>query len=173
MGKSILITGVSGSGKSAVCEELKKLGHNAYDIGYLRDLCRVVDKKTGEISKDYDPRSLESVKKHKFIRDKNLLQEFISKNSEGTVFYCGSASNIDDLLPLFDKIFMLEVSDNVLCERLASRTSNNFGRTPEIQAWILSWKKGWEDHMREKGAIVMDGNRSLREMADSITKMCE
>jgi len=173
MGKSILITGVPGSGKSALCEEFKRLGYRAYDIDSIHALSRVIDKTTGEVSKNYDSGDLESVKRHKFIRDKDILQEHISKNSEDIVFYCGNASNIDDLLSLFDKIFLLEVSEKVLRERLVSRTDNNFGRTPEIQDWILGWKKWWEDNMCKKGAISISGDLSLREIADNIAKMCE
>jgi dephospho-CoA kinase len=170
MDRSILITGVAGSGKSAVCDELKRLGHKAFDIDSLRALCRVVDKTTGEISKGCDFRSLESVKRHKFIRDRDMLREFIRENSGGIVYYLGNASNIDELLPLFDKVFMLEASEKTLCERLACRTSNDFGRTPEIQQWILGWKRVWEDHIREKGATVVDANRGLQDIAADIVK---
>lgn len=90
------------------------------------------------------------------------------KNSKGIVFYCGTASNLDDLLPLFDKIFLLKVSQKVLRQRLSTRTSNEFGRTSEVQKWVFSWKKWWEDYMKEKGATVINASRSLREIATDI-----
>ena len=43
--KSMLITGVAGSGKSAVCKELKKLGYLAHDIESVAGLFMMVDKK--------------------------------------------------------------------------------------------------------------------------------
>lgn len=93
------------------------------------------------------------------------------KNSNGIVFYSGTASNLDDLLPLFDNIFLLKVSQKVLCERLSTRTSNDFGRTAEVQKWVFSWKTWWENHMKENGAIVIDASRSLQEVAENIVRM--
>ncbi len=168
MNKSILITGVAGSGKSAVCNELKKLGYKAYGIEDIDGLFTMVDKTTGKIVYDHDNEDLESVKQHDWICDKNKLQRLVCNNPKGIVFYCGIASNLDDLLPLFDKIFLLKVSPKILRERLGTRKSKDFGRTSEVQKWMLSWKKWWEDHMHEKGAIIINANRDLQEIATDI-----
>ena len=92
------------------------------------------------------------------------------KNSKGIVFYCGSSSNFDEILPFFDKIFLLKASKKVLRERLSMRTSNKFGRTAEVQKWIFSWKKEWEAHMKEKGAIVINASRLPRAIVKDIIK---
>ncbi|MDO8640561.1 MAG: hypothetical protein Q7R33_03370 [Nitrosarchaeum sp.] len=83
-------------------------------------------------------------------------------------FYCGSASNIDEILPLFDAVFLLEVSSETTRQRLISRTENDFGRTLEVRDWIMSWKEWWENDMKEKGAIVIDAHKSLDEVAGEI-----
>jgi len=168
MNKSIFVTGIAGSGKSAICDELNKFGYKAYDIENMEGLFTMVDKKTGKPFKDYDDDNLELVKRADWICDKKKLQKLIRKSSKGIVFYCGVASNLDDLLPLFDKIFLLKVSQKILRERLSTRTSNDFGRTAEVRKWIFSWKKWWEDHMKEKGVIVIDVSRSPREIANDI-----
>ncbi len=168
MNKSILVTGIAGSGKSATCDEINKLGYKAYSIEDINGLFKMVDKKTGKPFKNYDNDNLELVKRANWICNKNKLQRLIRKNPKGIVFYCGVASNLDDLLPLFDKIFLLKVSQKVLRERLGTRTSNDFGRTSEVQKWIFGWKKWWEDHMKEKGAIVIDASRSTSQIANDI-----
>ncbi|MDO8660613.1 MAG: AAA family ATPase [Candidatus Woesearchaeota archaeon] len=168
--KSILITGVAGSGKSAVCKELKKLGFPACDIESVNGLFKMVDRKTGKKATSHNNDSLDSVKQHDWICDKNKLKKLIASNSKCLVFYCGTASNLDDTLSLFEKIFLLKVSSKILCERLSSRTSNAFGRTYKVQKWILSWKKWWEDHMCEKGAIIIPANRSLKLVVADIVK---
>lgn len=168
MNKSILITGIAGSGKSAVCDELNNLGYKAFGIEDIGGLFAWVEKETGKPAKNFDKDNLESVKQHDWICDKKKLQQLMRKNPQGVVFYCGTASNTDDLVHLFDKIFLLKVSQKVLRERLSTRTSNDFGRTPEIQKWIFSWKTWWEKHMYEKGAISIDANRGLREIAIDI-----
>ena len=47
MGK-YLITGVAGSGKSSVIDELRNRGFAAYDTDDLPDVTRLQDKETGE-----------------------------------------------------------------------------------------------------------------------------
>ena len=168
MNKSILIIGVAGTGKSAICDELNNLGYKAFSIEDIDGLFTMVNKKTGKPFKNFDNDNLELVKQADWICDKKKLQRLMRKNSDGIVFYCGTASNLDDLLPLFDKIFLLKVSQKILRERLSTRTSNDFGRTAEVQKWVFSWKKWWENHMKEKGATVIDASRSLLEIANDI-----
>ena len=170
MNKSVLVTGVPGSGKTAICEELKKMGHKAYNIEEMSGFFKMVNKKTRKSAKDYNNYNLESVKQHDWICNKKKLQQLIKKNSQGIVFYCGTASNIDDLLPLFDKAFLLKVNEKTLRKRLSTRTSNSFGRTSEVQKWVFGWKKWWEGHIQEKGAIVINANINLNKAAKEVVK---
>ena len=170
MNKAILITGIAGTGKSAVCDELTKLGHKAFGIEDIDGLFTMVHKKTGKPFKDYDNDNLEKVKQADWVCDKKKLQRLMSKNSNGIVFYNGTAANLDDLLPLFDKVFLLKVSQAVLRERLSTRTSNDFARTAEVQKWVFSRKTQWENHLIKKGAIAIDASRSLNEIASDIIK---
>ena len=178
MNKSILITGISGSGKSFVCNELRKLGYRAYDIENMHDLFSMVNKTTGKKVDDYNKHNLEWLKQHDWICDKNKLQELVSRNAKeivfwDVVFYCGTASNTDELLYLFDKVFLLKATPETIRQRLSTRKSNDFGRTSEVQEWIFSWEKWWEDHMREKGAIIIDANRDIKEITTDIVKRSE
>lgn len=168
MNKSILITGISGSGKSSVYRELENHGYKAYDIEDIDGLFAMVNKKTGKVAKNYDNDNLESVKQHDWICDKKKLQQLVKNNPNGIVFYCGVASNLDDLLPLFDVIFLLEVSPKIICKRLSTRESKEFGNTAEVQERVLNWKNWWEDHMCEKGAISIDANRDIQEVTSDI-----
>jgi len=173
MNKSILVTGISGSGKSAICNELKKLGYKTYDIEVMKGFFTLVNEKTGEIPNKYEKDNLEWVKQHHWICDKNKLQKLVRKNAKGIVFYCGTAFNLDELLFLFDKIFLLKVNAEILRERLSTRKSNDYGRTSEVQEWIIEWKDWWENHMLEKGAIIIDANRNVQEITTDILKRSE
>ena len=175
MNKSILVTGISGSGKSSVYGELVKRGYKAYDIENMTDLFTMIDRRTGRTGDTYDKENLESVKQHDWICDKIKLQALVSKSAKDSafnsmVFYCGTASNLDELLYLFDKIFLLKVSPELLRKRLSTRKSYGFGRTSEIQEWIFSWKEWWENHMLEKGAITIDANRNCQEITNDIVE---
>jgi FMN phosphatase YigB (HAD superfamily)/broad-specificity NMP kinase len=175
MNKSILITGISGSGKSFLCEVLRKLGYEAYGIEEMHGLFAMVDKKTGKVNDDFDNQNLESIKQHDWICDKKKLKELIRKNSgkvvlDDMIFYCGTASNSDELLSMFDKVFLLKASEKATRKRLATRKSNNFGCADDVQEWVLTWKDWWENHMLEKGAIIIDANRKIKEIANDIIK---
>lgn len=171
MKKPILITGVAGTGKSAICDELNKLGYKAFGIEDIEGLFTMVHKKTGKPFEEYDNNDLKKVKQADWICDKKKLQHFINKNSKGIVFYNGTASNIDDLLPLFDQVFLLKVSQNILRNRLSNRTSNDFAQTADVQKKLFSWKTGWENYLKKKGAIVINANRPIKEVINDIIDM--
>lgn len=168
MAKPILIAGISGTGKSSVCAELMKRGYKAFDIEEVEGLFNMLDKRTGKPFVDYDNYDMEKVKYHDWVCDEKKLRKFMRKNVKGVTFYAGIASNTFELLPLFDKVVLLVVRPELIRKRLSERTTNDFGRTVEVQDMVLREKESWEKQMKEKGAIVIDGNRSLAEVADEI-----
>lgn len=170
LNKSILITGVAGSGKSAVCDELEKSGYKAFGIEDMKGMFTMIDRETGKKSEIYDNDDLEMVKKHDWICNKQKLKKLIEKNKEGIVFYAGIGSNTDDIMSLFDMIFLLVASPETLTKRLSKRTSEKFGRKREVQEWMFSWKDWWEKEMEEKGAIIIDANQDLKKVVADIIK---
>jgi len=170
MNKSVIIIGISGSGKTAVSKELRRRGYIAYDIESIKGLCGMFDKKTGAAARKYDKSDIKSVKQHDWICNKSKLKKLMRKNTKGIVFYCGIVSNLIELLPLFDEVILLRASKKTLRKRLSTRKSNDFGRNPEVQEWIFSWKKWWEDRMLKRGIIVVNANQSLQKVASDILK---
>lgn len=169
MTKSILIAGISGTGKSSVCAELTKRGYKAFDIEE-GGLFVMLDKRTGKPFVDYNNYDTDKVKYHDWVCDEKKLRELMRKNKEGVTFYAGIASNTFELLPLFDKVILLMVRPELIRKRLSKRTNNDFGRTVEVQDMVLREKDPWEKQMKEKGAIVIDANRSLAEVAEEIIR---
>jgi hypothetical protein len=171
MSSAILVTGVAGSGKSTTCWELKRRGYSAYDIEETAGLFVFVDKSTGVPARDYgydDPAWFE---RHDWMCDKEKLSKLVSANKGGTSFYCGVASNLDEMFPLFDWVFLLRVSEAILRQRLSRRSFRDFGRSPAIQDWLLSWKGEWEEGMKQKGAMPVDADRTIAEVVDEITNI--
>jgi len=170
MKKSILVTGMAGSGKSAVCEELNKQGYKAYDIEDMDGLFKMVDKKTGEIFMGNDNDNLEIVKKRDWICDVEKLQKLVGSESSDVAFYCGTASNLDKILPFFDMIILLKSSPEILRKRLSSRKPGEFGRTKEVQDWVLSYKDWWEKETEGKGTIIIDADRRTEEVVKNVVE---
>lgn len=133
----------------------------------------MVDKETGLAIKNFDADDPDSVKQAIWICDKNKLQGLVNNNPTGIVFYCGTASNIEELLPLFDKVLLLKVGEEELRRRLSRRPSPEFGRSPEIQDWIISGKVCWEKQVSDNGAIVIDTNGNLKQVITKIVDICK
>lgn len=74
------------------------------------------------------------------------------------------------MIPLFDAILLLKVDVATVRQRLDQR-NKNFGQQEDVQNWIMSWKDWWENDMKEQGAVIVDGNRSVQEIADDIIKL--
>lgn len=133
MNKSVLITGVSGSGKSFICEELGKLGYKSYDIEEIDGLFNMVHKETGKITSldMFDNQDMEVVKQHNWVCDKVKMQKLVDKNLKksvlsNVVFYCGTASNTEEIFSLFDFVILLKASEETIRKRLSNTHFEQF-----------------------------------------------
>jgi len=172
MHQSILITGVAGTGKTTICNELARRGYQAFSIEDIDGLYSRLDKRTGRPFKDYDANNLEDVKQSSWFCHPEKLKDFMSQYQEGTVFYGGVASNLDDIRPLFNRIFLLETSPEILHQRLISRTTNVIGKAAAVRKWLFSHQDAWEAHMKI-GATLIDNDRDLATVVDDIIKKSE
>ncbi len=173
MKKSILITGVAGSGKSTLSQYLREQGYSAYDIETIPDLFETVSKETGRSIAGYDNDDLEKVVEAQWMCNRERLQKIIADEKAVLSFYCGTASNLEDLLDLFSKIFILITNEPNTRSRLTKRTSHDFGKKKEVQDWIFTWKDWWENEMKERGAIPIDSNGTIQNTAESILNQTE
>ena len=86
-------------------------------------------------------------------------------------FYCGSASNIFDLLELFDQTIVLIASHDAIRHRLTTRTNNDYGRTKEIQDYILKRKDAGDQELQDRGAITINADQPLDTVVKEILFM--
>lgn len=168
MKKSIFITGVSGSGKSFLSRELKNLGYETYDMDSIEDLCVMVDKKTGLPTPYDNGNDLEKIEKMRWLYKKDELQNLIANQSNEIAFYCGNPNNLEKILPVFSKIVLLIASPDIIRQRLATRTDNGFGKSVEVQDYILNGKEKLEKGLIEKGALVVDANQTLDQIVAEV-----
>lgn len=172
MGDSILITGVAGSGKSTAYRELRRRGYTAHDIENIGGLFTFVNKSTGTPAEGYGYDNPEWFERNSWMCNREKLETLVLANRIGSAFYCGIAANLDDLFPLFDKVFLLRVGAGTLRRRLSGRRADDFGRAPAIQDWLLGWKGEWEDEMLQKGAVAIDADRDVVEVVGEILGLC-
>jgi broad-specificity NMP kinase len=169
MERKFLITGVSGTGKSTVCKRLQELGYEAADIENIEGLFGMYHKGTRKEFENYSNANPENIKNAEWICDVQKLKTILKKQKREIAFYSGIASNIDEITPLFDKVFVLQLSSRDLNERLKVREgTEDIGNIQEGRDVILGWKDWWEEKMKNNDAVFIDATPSPTEIARKI-----
>jgi len=171
MNRSILITGVSGSGKSTVAKELRSRGYQAFDIEKIRGLYAHVDGKMGTVIKNYQSyrSDLRKIKESEWDCNVKKLEEIL-KNNKGVSYYCGTATNIFDFVALFDTVIFLKINSKNLHYRLSHRLNNFFGRKRNVQDWVFGGEQWLEKELKKYKPIVIDANKSLDLVVDEVIR---
>lgn len=157
MGKrNYLVEGVSGTGKSSVCDELQKRGYQA--INGDKELAYQGNPSTGQSTYGF-------THEH-HIWDINKLKSIAEDDSHEATFFCGGSRNFNKFIDLFDKVFVLEVDVNTLNDRLDSRPDNAWGRNPDQRELILKLHASKEDI--PAGGVVIDATVPLEQVVDEI-----
>jgi hypothetical protein len=133
----VLVTGMSGTGKSSVVRRLREVGHDAVDIdedGYL------------------DESSEEPLWKEEPLR--RVVQE-----SEGPLFLAGTAANQGSFYPDLDHIVLLSAPATIVRERVRSRTNSPFGKRPGELDRIMADLENVEPLLRAGCDLELDTSR--------------
>jgi shikimate kinase len=165
----ILVTGISGTGKSAVCEELQRRGYESHDTD-LDGNAVWVHRETGEVvaSGEGDRRPPGWLDVYGWQVVPSRVEAIAPRATGRLAFLCGSIENDKDVWRLFSKVIYLTVDEDTLHHRLETRTSNDFGRYPEELAAILKWHKVGADLYRSLGASIVDTTRPFGDVVDEV-----
>jgi shikimate kinase len=159
--KRVLLTGMSGVGKSAVLEELAARGYKAVDTdhGGLSEVVPVpLDEPTG-----LDPG-------HDWVWREDRIQDLLSTVDAGLLFLGGCAPNQGKFYPQFDHIVLLTAPAAVIVERLATRTTNPYGKRPQEVARVLSLMQTIEPVLRRGAQHVVDTSAPLDQVVAKILR---
>ena len=145
--KRVLITGMSGTGKSSVIAELAARGYNAVDAdeGGLSELVSVpLDELTG-LGPGQD-----------WVWREDRIKELLSSGDTDPLFLSGCSPNQGKFYPQFDHIFLLTAPPAIIVERLATRTTNPYGKRLEEVARV-----GPLVGVDQRAALKLDPDRCL------------
>ncbi len=85
------------------------------------------------------------------------------------VFICGIATNQDQLLDLFDRVFLLQIDGRTQEGRLAAHDAHNPpGRSEAGRQQIRDGRAVFEAQMLRLGAIALDGRAPAALVADEL-----
>ena len=165
----IWITGNSGTGKSTVRIALARRGYRSFDTdedGIAVWRSRVTGEQVLYPSDGNYPETW--LDDHGWIINRVRVEELAFMARDRLVFLCGSVENEDEVWHLFDSVVCLVFDESPLRERLATRTTNEFGKKPVELAAVLSWNPTMEARYRDLGALVVNADQPLITVVDEI-----
>jgi dephospho-CoA kinase len=144
----VLVTGMSGTGKSAALQVLGQRGH-----------C-VVDTDTDQwsywvTSPDGSP---------DWIWREEAITTLLASHKHGQLFVAGCKTNQGLFYRQFDHIALLSAPAEVLLARISARDTNPYGKRPEEQALILRYVAEVEPLLRATATIEIDASAPLSQV---------
>ena len=157
----VWVTGVPGSGKSAVCAILKEQGLRAVDAD-LEGVNCWVSRVTGERVDDRPhPLPTRWREDYAWQVDIDMVRALAAELSDGVGFVAGTVENEADAWDLFDHVVCLVVDEETLRYRLATRTTNAFGKEPVELEMAVAANRGARDRYRRYGATIIDATQPV------------
>ena len=156
---SILITGMSGTGKSSVIEDLRRRG------------VRAIDTDTDEWSEwRRDPKD----GSHDWTWREERIRALLTDSGHQSIVISGCKTNQGRFYPLLDRVVLLTAPLDTLLYRVMHRTNNDYGKTPFDQFMIRQHLETVEPLLRTSSDLVLDTvHFSIEEVADAIVSLLD
>jgi len=163
----IYITGAPGSGKTTVLQNLRNLGYEAYGTDE-HGFSHWVSRQTGAVvipPQQFDINAWSQA--HEWVFNTEAIAALKDQSDQtypvSTTYLCGIAGSAGAVWRYFDRVIVLTVKEEVLGQRVLTRTNNRFGKTPGELKIALEWQdkhvKGYRDH----GARIIDTTKMTPE----------
>lgn len=147
---AILLTGMSGTGKSTALAALADRGHAC------------VDTDDGDWIEQVDGEPLWRIE---------AVDALLGHPRTGTLFVQGTVANQGELYDRFAAVVLLTAPKSIILQRLETRTTNDFGKTPEERERILDDLEHVEPLLRRGATHVIDTDRPLHDVIDELDRI--
>jgi len=157
--KRVLITGMSGTGKSTLIRALAARSYKAIDLdtdAWSRWVPVASDDTLDPSSK---PGS--AWEKQDWVWREDRVSRLLAMEDADVLFVGGTAANQGKFHPQFDQIVLLSAPTSVLIERLSSRTTNDYGKDPDELARVLQHVEAVEPLLRRVATVEVDTSVAL------------
>jgi dephospho-CoA kinase len=146
----VFVTGMSGTGKSAALAELARRGH------------RVVDT-------DYGGWTDEAGRERLWREDR--IAALLDAHDSGALFVSGCVPNQGKFYPRFDAVVLLSAPAAVILGRVASRDTNDYGKSEAERELITRDLATVEPLLRAGATDEIDTRAPLDEVVDELERI--
>jgi len=157
--RRVLITGMSGTGKSSVIEALASRGFKAIDTDWNANW----EMPPTPGSPDADGPG--------WVWREDRIDELLTTEDAAVLFVSACVPNQARFYSRFDHIVLLSVSPELTVERLTERANNPYGKSAADIAEVLSFKATVEPMLRKVATEEIDTSASLGEVVDKILQI--
>jgi hypothetical protein len=165
---AVLITGMSGAGKSTIAEALARRGLMSLDADNDPLLARSVDS-DGNVVEDEPVPDFAWLARHSWDWDPARLDELIAAAAPATLYVCGGADNELAMHDRFTQVFLLEMDEPTMLARLdAPARDNDWGRIGDTREYLRRKLPVIQDRLRASGAIPIDARQPLDRVVAAI-----
>jgi dephospho-CoA kinase len=165
--KRILITGMSGTGKSSAIADLAARGYRAVDADSpeYSEWVEVTGDTSALGSPEWGAKD--------WVWREDRVRELLSTEDSDLLFVSGCAANMGKFLSQFDHVVLLSAPAEVIVERLTTRTTNTYGKRPEEVARTLELIETVEPRLRRVAGHEIDASAPLDEVVATLLRIAQ
>ena len=160
---AVLITGMSGAGKSAIARVLARRGLASLDADGDPLLARSVDC-DGNVVEDPSVPDFAWLARHSWAWDPARLDVLIRTAAPATLYVCGGAANELELADIPARDGRAHDAGTTGCAKPGQR----MGRIGDTREHLRRRLPGHQDRLRAFGAIPIDARQPLDQVVDAI-----
>lgn len=101
------------------------------------------------------------------------MQALLTTEDANVLFVSGCAPNMRQFLPQFDHVILLSAPAAVIVERLATRTTNVYGKQPAEVSRVLDLIETVEPLLRRVADYEIDTNTPLAEVVSTVLQLAQ
>jgi dephospho-CoA kinase len=148
----VLVTGMSGTGKSTALAGLRARGFEVVDTDEP-GWSDWSDEEGGSVWREA------------------RIAELLAREHDTPLYVSGAVSNQGRFYARFDAVVLLSAPAGVLLERIAHRTTNDYGKSAEERALILADLAEVEPLLRATCTHELDAARPVEEIVDELIRI--